>query len=75
MKDAMKDPRNLDAWIQAATLFTNLNEAIDLLKVAEKQGRLLPFFHACLDVILTVNTPRAPIPRAGLRAHLLHAHG
>ena len=34
----MKDPRNLDAWVQAAFLAPNLDESMETLKFAEEQG-------------------------------------
>ena len=35
---AVKDPRNLDAWIQAAFLAPNLDESTETLLFAEEQG-------------------------------------
>lgn len=42
----MKDPRNLDAWVQAAFLAPNLDESTECLIFAEKQGKSLP---SCYD--------------------------
>ncbi|KAF7800007.1 hypothetical protein EIP86_011250 [Pleurotus ostreatoroseus] len=41
LQKAMKDPRNLDAWVQAAFLAPNLDESMETLKFAEEQGRKL----------------------------------
>ncbi|KAJ3555145.1 hypothetical protein NM688_g2741 [Phlebia brevispora] len=38
---AMRDPRNLDAWVQAAFLAPTLDDSTQLLECAEKQGRKL----------------------------------
>ena len=38
LQKAMKDPRNLDAWVQAAFLAPNLDESMETLKFAEEQG-------------------------------------
>ena len=52
----MKDPRNLDAWIQFAFVQSNLNQAINVLKFAEQQGQCTIHF-----ILTATNTTLAPI--------------